>query len=251
MSDFLCMQARTSRTVVIRVLAAALVLLVVGGVWLGPVVVREVRARLGNYTVSERINELALRMEPVWKERVAKAGMDWPRQVTIVVNKEARELRVFGRVSGKDYELAKYAVTAASGGPGPKLREGDKQVPEGLYGVESLNPNSRFYLSLRVNYPSAADKSAAVSEGRDVQNLGGDIMIHGGAASIGCVAIGDAAIEEVFWLVGTVGIENVEIVIVPDWEPVKRIGPGTTRWLAERYRELEGRLGELGLGVER
>ncbi len=241
------MQSPTSRTVVFRVLAAAVLVLLVSSVWLGPIVVREVRARMSHYTVADRLVQYGPRVEGVWRERVVASGTEWPRRVTIVVNKESRELRVFGRVSGKQSELAKYAVTAASGGPGPKLCEGDKQVPEGVYRVESLNPNSRFHLSLRVGYPSTEDKAAAVSEGRDVQNLGGDIMIHGGAASIGCVAIGDAAIEEVFWLVGTVGIENVEIVMVPDWAPVKRIDAKTAPWLAERYRELEKRLGELGL----
>ncbi len=242
------MHAPSSRTVVIRVLAAALVLVLVSAVWLGPVVVREVRARMSHYTVEDRLAQFGPRIELLWRERFMATNSDWPKHVTIVINKEARELWVFGRVSGKEYELAKYAVTAASGGPGPKSREGDKQVPEGVYRVESLNPNSRFHLALRVDYPSAADTSAAVSEGRDVQNLGGDIMIHGGAASIGCVAIGDAAIEEVFWLVGTVGIENVEIVMVPDWAPVKRIDAKMAPWLAERYRELEGRLRELGIG---
>ena len=99
---------------------------------------------MGRYTVADRLGQYGPLVEPVWRERVAKAGVDWPRRVTIVVNKEARELRVFGRASGQDVELAKYAVTAASGGPGPKLREGDKQVPEGVYRVESLNPNSHY-----------------------------------------------------------------------------------------------------------
>ena len=73
--------------------------------------------------------------------------------------------------------------------------EGDKQVPEGFYRIELLNPNSRYHLSLRVNYPNADDIERAREDRRDLLNLGGDIMIHGGAESIGCIAIGNPAIE--------------------------------------------------------
>lgn len=106
-----------------------------------------------------------------------------------------------------------YPMTAFSGRLGPKLREGDGQIPEGIYGVEYLNPNSRFYLSLKVSYPNAFDRARAREDGR--ANLGGDIMIHGKAATIGCIPVGDDAIEDVFYLAAQVGIKNVEIVIAP------------------------------------
>ena len=69
-----------------------------------------------------------------------------------------------------------YPILAASGVLGPKLREGDKQVPEGIYGAEALNPNSKFHLSIRLNYPNTFDRRMAQSDGRT--QLGGDIMIH-------------------------------------------------------------------------
>ena len=86
-------------------------------------------------------------------------------------------------------------ILAASGVSGPK-REGDKQVPEGFYRIELLNPNSRYHLSLRVNYPNADDLERARQDGRALSTLGGDIMIHGGSASIGCLALGDPAVGE-------------------------------------------------------
>ena len=106
-----------------------------------------------------------------------------------------------------------YPMTAFSGTLGPKLREGDRQIPEGIYGIEYLNPNSSFYLSLKVSYPNASDKKRAKAEGRT--NLGGDIMIHGKAATIGCIPIGDDAIEDVFYLANAVGIRNITVVIAP------------------------------------
>ena len=87
-----------------------------------------------------------------------------------------------------------YPMTAFSGALGPKLREGDGQIPEGVYGIEYLNPNSSYHLSLKVSYPNASDRKRAKADGRT--NLGGDIMIHGKAVTIGCVPVGDDAIED-------------------------------------------------------
>jgi len=106
-----------------------------------------------------------------------------------------------------------YEMTAFSGKLGPKLREGDMQIPEGIYRVEYMNPNSSFHLSFKVSYPNEFDKAMAAKEGRT--NLGGDIMIHGSNATVGCVPIGNEAIEDVFYLVAKVGFKNVEIVIAP------------------------------------
>ncbi|MBR5549479.1 MAG: hypothetical protein IKU71_07095 [Kiritimatiellae bacterium] len=106
-----------------------------------------------------------------------------------------------------------YKMTAFSGKLGPKLKEGDRQIPEGIYCVEYMNPNSSYHLSFKVSYPNDFDKAMAAKEGRT--NLGGDIMIHGSNATIGCVPIGDEGIEDVFYLVAKVGFKNVEIVIAP------------------------------------
>ena len=106
-----------------------------------------------------------------------------------------------------------YKMTAFSGKLGPKLREGDLQIPEGIYRVEYMNPNSSYHLSFKVSYPNDFDKAMAAKEGRT--NLGGDIMIHGSCATVGCVPIGNEAIEDVFYLVAKVGFKNVEIVMAP------------------------------------
>jgi murein L,D-transpeptidase YafK len=61
--------------------------------------------------------------------------------------------------------IHRYPLLAASGVAGPKLRQGDKQVPEGVYGISFLNPNSRYDVSLRVNYPNAFDRQMAAKDG--------------------------------------------------------------------------------------
>ena len=147
-------------------------------------------------------------------------------------------------MKGSWKQLAHYPILAASGDAGPKLREGDNQVPEGVYHVALLNPNSLFHVSLRVDYPNAEDREHGRIDGRE--RLGGDIMIHGGRASIGCIAIGDPAIEEVFTLVARSGLEHVEIVIGPhDFRHQSAAPTAVPVWMQTRYLELRRIMAEL------
>lgn len=212
-----------------------------------PVVRREIGARLGKHTVKERMSALDARVRPHWDARVA-GGVQSVSRVTLVVLKHERELRVYtASGEGPSSLTATYPVLAASGTTGPKLREGDRQVPEGTYRVSFLNPNSRFHLSLRVDYPNAADFDAARGDGRRAGTLGGDIMIHGGAKSIGCVAIGDPAIEEVFWLVGSVGMDRTEVILSPGAVPAEYLKPDAPEWLRDRYARMREQLSTLGI----
>ncbi len=136
-----------------------------------------------------------------------------PAEVTLVFLKDEKTLALYGSSDRKWKKVKTYPVFAASGGPGPKLKEGDRQVPEGIYRVELLNPRSRFHLSLRLNYPNEWDRKHAEAEGRS--NLGGDIMIHGNAVSIGCIAIGDSAIEEVFTLAKDSDFKKWKVLLAP------------------------------------
>lgn len=125
-----------------------------------------------------------------------KAGITWPAdEILIRAMKRERVLELWAANSGRQkLALVKtYPFTAASGGPGPKRREGDRQVPEGLYEVDRFNPRSNFHLSLGLNYPNASDRRFA-----DPKSPGSAIFIHGGAVSVGCIALGDAAIEELY-----------------------------------------------------
>lgn len=92
-------------------------------------------------------------------------------------------------------KLKTYSVLAASGDLGPKRKEGDSQVPEGVYHIDRFNPKSSFHLSLGLNYPNKSDRILG-----DPVRPGFDIFIHGNCVSIGCLAMGDEAIEEIYTL---------------------------------------------------
>jgi murein L,D-transpeptidase YafK len=126
----------------------------------------------------------------------AQQKLDYPpSQAFIRVFKRERvlELWVAGAAGDPLQLLKKYSLCAISGGPGPKREMGDGQIPEGFYLVDRFNPVSSFHLSLGINYPNAADRINGV-KGR----LGGDIFIHGGCVTIGCMPITDEAIKELY-----------------------------------------------------
>jgi hypothetical protein len=203
---------------------------------------REIVARLSTGTVESRVARFGERVDSLWVRRCRDVGAAYPPPlVTVVVFKKQLGLWVYvARGEGRWGLAATYPVLAASGGVGPKLREGDGQVPEGVYRVVALNPNSRYHAALRLDYPSDEDRRIGAAEGR--AELGGDIMIHGSDVSVGCVAMGDEAIEELFVLAARVGIERVEVLMCPSTEPEQEIGAGTPGWVAERYRRLTERL---------
>ena len=120
-----------------------------------------------------------------------------PQQLFIRVFKEEKILEVWAFSTSENVfkPVKHYPICRTSGNLGPKRREGDLQIPEGFYSIDRFNPKSNFYLSLGINYPNHADKIL----GRKGE-LGGDIFIHGGCVTIGCVPITDEYIKEVYWL---------------------------------------------------
>jgi hypothetical protein len=167
------------------------------------------------YSVQDRVNEFGPAVQARLSSYCAKSGMAFPPvRLALLGFKAEKRLEVYAAgPDGAWKHLRTYPVLAASGGPGPKLREGDQQVPEGLYRIESLNPNSLYHLSLRVDYPNAADREQAGKEHRT--QLGGDIMIHGNAVSIGCLAMGDEAAEDLFILAARTGLKHIDVILSP------------------------------------
>ena len=114
----------------------------------------------------------------------------------IRIFKAEKELEVWKEKENSTYELYKvYNICAYSGGLGPKKKEGDKKSPEGFYFTkkEFLNPDSQYYLSFNIGYPNEYDKAHGYT--------GSYIMIHGKCVSIGCYAMTDEYIEEIYGLV--------------------------------------------------
>lgn len=111
--------------------------------------------------------------------------------------KKEKKLEVWIREKNKqEYALlTTYDFCSTSGVLGPKRKEGDKQIPEGVYQVNHFNPASNFHLSLGINYPNASDKILS-----DRQRPGGAIYIHGDCVTIGCIPITDDKIKELYIL---------------------------------------------------
>jgi hypothetical protein len=181
------------------------------------------------------------------KPHFARAGVSYPpKKIALLVFK--RERRVSLWVDGRF--IRAYPILAASGHAGPKLRQGDYQVPEGVYRIEWLNPASSYHLSMKVSYPNEFDRRMAARDRRT--NLGGDIFIHGKNVSIGCVALGDPAIEEVFTLAADTGHQRIKVVIAPNdlrtgGAIFHETGP---QWVAELYRTVAAALADFPVWME-
>jgi murein L,D-transpeptidase YafK len=144
----------------------------------------------------DRVAIARQRVMPILIQRFAAVGLSYPASsIFFRVHKMEREFELWARNDNQEpYRLVQiYPILGASGQLGPKRREGDRQVPEGFYQIDRFNPKSEFHLSLRINYPNAADQKKS-----DPAAPGSDIYIHGGQRSAGCLAMGDDAIEEIY-----------------------------------------------------
>ncbi len=128
-------------------------------------------------------------------QKFGDAGLPYPaREIFLRWLKREAVFELWAREDrGRFVLVTSFPILASSGGPGPKRRQGDRQVPEGFYEIDRFNPESLFHLSLGLNYPNAADRILA--RGSDP---GGDIFIHGKDVSIGCAPLGDDAIEQLY-----------------------------------------------------
>jgi murein L,D-transpeptidase YafK len=133
------------------------------------------------------------RLDGVRTELAAK-GLQLGRPIFIRIFKEEHELELWVK-SGLQYELFKtFPICKWSGALGPKQREGDWQSPEGFYSVSrsQMNPNSQYHLSFNLGFPNAYDQA----QGR----TGTFLMVHGACVSVGCYAMTNEGIEEI-WLI--------------------------------------------------
>ena len=162
-----------------RVVIVAVVLIAAGGAFLAfgrgvwyPLLL-QIR---GPRTVADVVAKYGPSARARLKPHFQRAGVAYPpKEIAILGFKDEKRVAFWARGDSRWRFIRDYPVLAASGHAGPKLREGDRQVPEGEYGVEALNPNSRFHVALRLDYPNAEDRAHAAREGR--AGLGGDIKI--------------------------------------------------------------------------
>lgn len=127
--------------------------------------------------------------------------------------KTEQELEVWIKDQDSYKLLVTYPFCTTSGNVGPKRREGDLQIPEGVYHINHFNPYSTFHLSLGINYPNASDRILG-----DKQRPGGAIYIHGDCVSIGCIPITDDKIKELYVMAveaKNAGQEKIPVHIFP------------------------------------
>jgi murein L,D-transpeptidase YafK len=148
------------------------------------------------YPAHPRAAAAAARVRPALQHDLTAAGLTFGDPVFLRAFKEELQLELFvhNRQSGKFQLFRTYPIAASSGALGPKLAEGDGQVPEGFYQVPpaAMKPDSRYHLAFNLGYPNAFDRALG--------RTGSLIMIHGNRVSIGCLAMTDEKIDEIFTL---------------------------------------------------
>jgi hypothetical protein len=215
-------------------------------VWaaISPVAMKFTKAK----TVEQRLAQFGEATRGRWKPYFDRTKTPYPpTTVRLVALKTEKVLQVYAvDKSGQRRWVRSYPILAVSGRLGPKLEEGDGQVPEGIYPIESLNPNSRFHVALRVGYPNTFDSFQAAKEERT--QLGGDIMIHGSSVSAGCLAMGNEVAEDLFVLAADTGVTNVSIIIAPvDFRKGKTVPPSVKlpSWSSALYTQIKMQLAQL------
>lgn len=145
--------------------------------------------------VSQRSTDAVVQHAPALKAELKKAGFQYGAPLLIRIFKQPGTLEVWLQKGQRFERFKTYKICTFSGNLGPKLKEGDGQSPEGFYSVKpgQLNPNSRYYLSFNLGYPNAYDRAH--------QRTGSALMVHGNCVSVGCYAMTDARIGEIYTLV--------------------------------------------------
>jgi len=155
----------------------------------------EAAAKVTTVPQSPRSIKAAAAVAPKLAPRLTAKGLRMGAPVFVRIFKEEHELEVWLEKSGTYELLDTWKIAFYSGDLGPKLAVGDRQAPEGFYFVPPgmLRPTSSYHLAFNIGYPNAFDRA----NGR----TGSLIMVHGNVVSIGCFAMTDPGIEEIYTLV--------------------------------------------------
>ncbi len=144
----------------------------------------------------DRIEDARHKKQETINTMFKEAGLEYPpHSVFIRSFKLEGELELWVSENREKVfrKLNTYKICSRSGELGPKRMQGDLQVPEGVYRVNRFNPESRFHLSLGLDYPNLSDRILG-----DKRHPGGDIFIHGSCVTIGCIPIRNGPIEELY-----------------------------------------------------
>ncbi|MEJ2156371.1 MAG: murein L,D-transpeptidase [Desulfobacteraceae bacterium] len=144
---------------------------------------------------SRRLRKAVRRQRPLLERSMIEKGFDWGSPIYLRIFKAEKQLELWLKREGRFHIFKSYPVCSYGGkGVGPKTRQGDGRAPEGFYFVSSrqMNPGSRYHLAFNLGYPNDYDRC----HGR----TGSALMVHGRCVSIGCFAMTDEAMEELYVL---------------------------------------------------
>jgi len=163
---------------------------------------------------ADRAEQAAKRVLPLLEPELTRLGLKRGNPVLLRAFKESAEMELWMQAKpGVPFTLFRvYRIAAMSGELGPKLAEGDGQTPEGFYAFEAraLNPKSHYHLAFNIGYPNVYDRA----NGRS----GSLIMVHGSRVSIGCFAMTNDSIEQIYSLVAAAfasGQERIPVHCFP------------------------------------
>lgn len=151
-----------------------------------------------SYLQYQRVKTAYIEKKDYLKEILALKNINSLKiDIILTIYKKEKQIVVWAKekYSSTYDSIISYDFCRLSGGLGPKRYAGDWQVPEGFYYISLFNPWSSFELSLKISYPNQADLILG-----DKDYPGGDIYIHGGCMSIGCIPITDDKIKELYLL---------------------------------------------------
>lgn len=134
-------------------------------------------------------------------QRLTLAGSKLGAPVLVRIFKREFELEIWLRKGDRFERFTTYPICKWSGSLGPKIRQGDRQAPEGFYTVDKsqLNPNSRWYRSFNLGFPNTHDRA--------LRRTGNFLMVHGGCSSVGCFAMTNDAMSEI-WKIVTAALDG-------------------------------------------
>ncbi|MEM7471140.1 MAG: murein L,D-transpeptidase family protein [Pseudomonadota bacterium] len=141
------------------------------------------------------IAEIRIAQSAFLTPKLEEKGLTFGAPAYIRIFKEEAELELWLQ-QGNEYALWRtYPICNFSGDLGPKLKQGDRQSPEGFYkvGLAALNPYSSYHLSFNLGFPNPYDRAKS--------RTGSYLMVHGDCRSVGCYAMTDPAIEQIYVLV--------------------------------------------------
>ncbi|MBF0225969.1 MAG: murein L,D-transpeptidase [Desulfobacterales bacterium] len=142
---------------------------------------------------SSKRSKIAIkRVQPTLEMEFKNQNLQYGSQIFMRIFKESKELEIWVQKDSQYVLFKTYKICTYSGSLGPKIKLWDMQAPEGFYFVtpQRLNPNSDFHLSFNLGYPNEYDRSH--------KRTGSALMVHGNCVSIGCYAMTDSGIEEIY-----------------------------------------------------